>query len=124
MSRTAGAQAGEIRIRSIFEIFLLLAIAYVTVSVAPVIVQRMNFVNALEVAAHAPVEESAAVIRRKALEIAESYSIALRAEHLHVERDRERSRTVIDVTYDLYINFWPAHTYIWTVHDRVEALTL
>lgn len=124
MSRAAGGQSGEIRIRSLLEILLLLVVAYVVVHVAPVIVHRMNFVNALEVAAHAPVEESASVIRRKVLEIAESYSIALRTEHLHVERDRERNRTVIDVTYELYVNFWPSHTYVWTVHDRVEAVTL
>ena len=122
--RAVWRESGEVRVRSLVEILLLLAIGYLAFHVTPAIIQRMNFVDALQVAAHAPVEESAASIRSKVLGIAESYNIALRAEHLHVDRDNVRKRTYIDVTYELHINFWPDHTYIWNVHDRVEAITI
>ena len=53
---------------------------------------------------------------------AEGRSIVLDAERVHVRRDRSTKRTTIDVSYELFVNFFPRYTYIWRVNDHVEAL--
>lgn len=121
----AGArQAGAVSVRTIVEFAFIFALAYVVVQVAPVVVLRVKFLNELELLANSPIEESAALVRRKVLGTAEGYGIALISENLHVVRDREARKTTIDVRYQLHFNFWPNVTYVWSVHDRVEALLL
>lgn len=117
-------ESGAVRVRTIFELLFIFVLAYVVVQVAPAIVLRMSFLDELEVAAHSPVEDSAADIRRRVLEVAEGYGIALLSDQLFVDRDRDQNKTIIDAHYQLYINFWPSFTYVWNVHDRVEALLL
>lgn len=116
------SEAGALRVRTVFELLFIFVLAYVVIQVAPVVALRVNFLNELEVLANAPVEETAGSVRRRVLETAEGYGIALMSEQLHVSRDREQNKTVIDARYQLHINFWPRFTYVWRVHDRVEAL--
>jgi hypothetical protein len=118
-----GRETGEIRLRTVLEFAFIFVLAYLAVQVAPVVILRMNFLNELQVAANSPVGDSAVDIRRKVLETAEGYGITLLSEQLSVERDRAQKRTVIDATYQLYINFGPTQlTYAWNIHDRVEGL--
>jgi hypothetical protein len=72
--------------------------------------------------ANAPFEEHPATIRRRVLETAEGYGIVLDSERLFVERNREQNKTIIHITYQLYINFYLCFVYVWKVHDRAEAL--
>jgi len=115
-------ESGAMRVRTVFELLFIFVLAYVVVQVAPAVVLRVNFLNELEVAANAPIGDTADVIRRHILETAEGYGIALISERLVVERNREQKRTIIDAHYQLFINFWPSFTYVWNVHDRVEGL--
>jgi hypothetical protein len=115
-------ESGAIRVRTVLELLFIFVLAYVVVQVAPAVVLRVNFLNELELAANAPVGDSAAVIRRRVLEAAEGYGIALLSDELVVERNREAKKTTIDAHYQLFINFWPSFTYVWNVHDQVDAL--
>lgn len=115
-------ETGAIRARSVIEFALIFLLVYTAFQVAPIVALRVNFLNELEVLANAPVEESAATIRRRVLETAEGYGIALNSERLFVERNREVNKTIIDASYQLHINFYPRFVYVWNVHDRVEAL--
>ena len=122
--RTSSSQAGAIRIRNLIELTLVFLVVYVVFQAAPVVILRMNFLNELEVIANSPVQESAAVLRRKVLEAAAGRSIVLLSEDLHVQRDQSAGKTTIDVKYELYVNFFPRFTYVWKVHDQVEALLI
>ena len=119
---TLSRETGAIRIRNLVEFTLIFVLGYVAFQVAPNVVLRVSFLNELEVMANAPFEESAATIRRRVLETAEGYGIVLDSERLFVERNREQNKTIIDVTYQLHINFYPRFVYVWKVHDRAEAL--
>jgi hypothetical protein len=122
MMWTLQKETGAIRARSIIEFGMIFVLVYVVFQVAPIVVLRINFQNELQFIANAPVEESAATLRRRVLETAEGYGIALNSEQLFVERNRETNKTTINVTYQLYINFYPRFVYVWNVHDQVEAL--
>jgi hypothetical protein len=122
MMWTLKKEKGTIRARSVIEFAMIFVLVYVLFQAAPIVVLRINFQNELQVIANAPVEESAATMRRRVLETAEGYGIALNSDQLFVERNRETNKSTIDVTYQLYINFSPRFVYVWNVHDRVEAL--
>ncbi len=118
---TLSRERGAIRMRNLIEFTLIFVLGYIAFQVAPNIALRVNFLSELEVMANAPFEESAATIRRRVLETAEGYGIVLDSERLFVERNRELNKTIIDVTYQLHINFYPSFVYVWNVHDRAEA---
>jgi hypothetical protein len=122
MMWTLKKEKGTIRARSVIEFAMIFVLVYVLFQAAPIVVLRINFQNELQVIANAPVEESAATMRRRVLETAEGYGIALNSDQLFVERNRETNKSTIDVTYQLFINFYPRFVYVWNVHDRVEAL--
>lgn len=119
--RTSG-EAGEISIRNLLELAFVFLLVYALFQVAPVVVTRVNFLSELEVIANSPVEENDAVLKQKVLRSAEGRSIVLDAERVHVRRDRSTQTTTIDVSYELYMNFFPRFTYVWRVNDHVEAL--
>lgn len=119
---TLSREPGAIRIRNLVEFTLIFVLGYIAFQVAPNVALRVNFLSELEVMANAPFEESAATIRRRVLETAEGYGIVLDSDRLFVERNREQNKTIIDVTYQLHVNFYPRFVYVWNVHDRAEAL--
>ena len=116
------SEAGEIRVRNLFELVFVFLLVYAIFQIAPVVITRVNFLNELEVIANSPVQESAHVLRQKVLRAAEGRSIVLDAERVHVRRDRSTQTTTIDVSYELHVNFFPRFTYVWRVNDHVEAL--
>lgn len=122
--RRSSSQAGEIRVRNLIELALVFLVIYVIFQAAPAVITRVNFLNELEVIANSPVQEDASTLRRKVLEAAKGRSIAIVNEDLHVVRDKAAGRTTIDVKYELFVNFFPRFTYMWEVHDRVEALLI
>ena len=119
---TLSREPGAIRIRNLVEFTLIFVLGYIAFQVAPNVALRVNFLSELEVMANAPFEESAATIRRRVLETAEGYGIVLDSDRLFVERNREQNKTIIDITYQLHVNFYPRFVYVWNVHDRAEAL--
>ncbi len=119
---TLSREPGAIRIRNLVEFILIFVLGYIAFQVAPNVALRVNFLSELEVMANAPFEESAATIRRRVLETAEGYGIVLDSDRLFVERNREQNKTIIDITYQLHVNFYPRFVYVWNVHDRAEAL--
>ncbi len=122
MSRHRSKEAGEIRIRNLVELVVVFFLVYAIFQIAPVVVTRVNFLTELDVIANSPVQETAFELRQKVLRAAEGRSIVLDAERVHVRRDRSTKRTTIDVSYELFVNFFPRYTYIWRVNDHVEAL--
>ncbi len=123
-SKRAKGPEGAIRVRTVIELTVLFAVAFSVFQVAPIVALRMEFLDKLAVIAHSPVQDSAAVLRRKVLDTAAGLGIVLNSEDLHVRRDRQAGRTIIDVSYQLHIVFFPRYTYVWNVHDHVEALLL
>lgn len=121
-TRGARRDAGEIRVRNIFELLFVFLLVYAAFQIAPVVITRVNFLSEIEVIANSPVEETEAQLRQKVLRAAEGRSIVLDAERVHVRRDRASQTTTIDVSYELYLNFFPRFTYVWRVNDHVEAL--
>ena len=119
---TLSREPGAIRIRNLVEFTLIFVLGYIAFQVAPNVALRVNFLSELEVMANAPFEESAATIRRRVLETAEGYGIVLDSDRFFVERNREQNKTIIDITYQLHVNFYPRFVYVWNVHDRAEAL--
>ena len=120
-SRIRG-EAGEIRVRNLFELIFVFLVLYIIFQAAPMVVTRMNFLNELEVIANSPVGETEGQLRQKILRAAEGRSIVLDAERVFVRRDANTKTTTIDVSYELYVNFFPRFTYVWRVSDHVEAL--
>ena len=116
------SQAGAIRVRTMVELTVLSLVAFLVFHAAPAVILRVSFLNELTVIANSPVLEDASVLRQKVLDAAASRSIAVVSENLHVRRDLEQSKTIIDVRYELFINFSPRFTYVWHVEDHVEAL--
>jgi hypothetical protein len=86
------------------------------------VITRVNYLNELQVIASSPVYETALELRQKALAAAEDESIAIDANRVHVRRNQATQTTTIDVSYELYVNFFPRYTYVWRVNDHVEAL--
>ena len=115
-------EAGEISVRNLLELVFVFLLVYVIFQIAPVVVTRVNFLSEIEVIANSPVEESELVLQQKVLRAAEGRTIVLDAERVHVRRDRATQTTSIDVSYELYMNFFPRFTYVWRVNDHVEAL--
>ena len=120
--QSRASEAGAIRVRSIVELAVVFLVAYLVFQAAPSVISRINFLNEIEVIANSPVQDHASVLRQKVLAAAASRSIAVISENLHVTRDQERKRTIIDIRYQLFMNFFPRFTYVWDVHDQVEAL--
>ena len=63
----------------------------------------MAFLDELELIAHSPLEESAAILRQKVIEEAEGLGIVQLSEGLYVHRDRQAGKITIDVRYELHI---------------------
>ena len=122
MSRLASQEAGEIRIRNLIELALVFFFVYAVFQIAPAVVTRVNFLNELQVIASSPVYETELELRQKVLEAAGGESIAIDANRVHVRRNQATQTTTIDVSYELYVNFFPRYTYVWRVNDHVEAL--
>lgn len=120
--RSTRSQAGAVRVRTMVELTVLALIAYLVFQAAPAVISRVGFLNELTAIANSPVLEDASVLRQKVLDAAASRSIAVVSENLHVRRDQEQSKTIIDVRYELFMNFFPRFTYVWHVEDHVEAL--
>ena len=106
------------------ELTVLSLVAYLAFQAAPAVISRVTFLNELTVIANSSVLEDASVLRQKVLDAAASRSIAVVSENVHVTRDPKQSKTIIDVRYELFLNFFPRFTYVWRVEDHVEALLL
>lgn len=119
---SSSRQAGEIRVRNLLELVFVFLLVYVIFQIAPVVITRVNFLNELQVIANSPVEETEQRLLQKVLRAADGRSIVLEREQVHVRRDRSTQTTTIDVSYELYVNFFPRFTYVWHVNDHVEAL--
>lgn len=99
-------------------------IVYAAFQIGPAVKLRIDFLNQMEIAANSPISMSADEIRSDLLDVAEGFGLTVFPEDIHVERNREEKKTVIRARYDIYINFWPRFTYIWTVEDQVEGYLL
>ena len=122
MSCCRSREAGEIRIRNLVELVFVFFLVYCLFQIAPAVITRVNFLNELQVIANSPVGETAFELRQKALRAAEGRSIVIDADRVHIRRDQTTHRTTIDVSYELYVNFFPRYTYVWRVNDHIEAL--
>ena len=122
MRRLWSREAGEIRIRNLLELVFVFFLVYIVFQIAPAVITRVNFLNELQVIANSPVYETALELRQKALQAAQGRSIVIDANRVHVRRNQATQRTTIDVSYELYVNFFPRYTYVWRVNDHVEAL--
>lgn len=116
------SQEGAIRVRTMLELTVLVLIAYLAFQAAPAVISRVSFLNELTAIANSPVLEDASVLRRKVLDAAAGRGIVVILENVQVTRDQEQGKTIIDVRYQLFLNFFPRFTYVWEVEDHVEAL--
>ena len=116
-----GQERGEITLRALLEVLLLIVITYSVFQVAPAVKLRIDFLNKMEVGANAPIDRTEYQIKADLLKSAETLGIAILADNLYVRRDPELSRTVVTAIYEIHINFWPHYTYVWDVEDRVEG---
>ncbi len=114
-------ERGAIRLRPLFEVLLLFVIAYSVFQVAPAVKLRIDFLNAMEIGANAPIDNTESQIKADLLKTAEVLGVTILADNLYVRRDPEKSRTVVTAIYQIHINFWPHFTYVWKVEDRAEA---
>jgi hypothetical protein len=115
------SQRGEIRLRSLFELALIFAVAYGAIQVGPAVVLRLKFIDEMGAAANSPIGITSDTIHRNLMETAEGFGITLFADDLYVIRNQEMKKTLITATYEIHMNFWPAFTYVWLVRDDVEA---
>jgi len=122
MSRCRSRDAGEIRIRNLIELIFVFFFVYGVFQIAPAVITRVNFLNELQLIANSPVYETEHELHQKALRAAEGRSIVIDANRVHVRRNQATQTTTIDVSYELYVNFFPRYTYVWRVNDHVEAL--
>ena len=122
MRRLWSREAGEIRIRNLIELAVVFFLVYIVFQIAPAVITRVNFLNELQVIANSPVYETALELRQKALQAAQGRSIVIDANRVHVRRNQATQTTTIDVSYELYVNFFPRYTYVWRVNDHIEAL--
>ncbi len=116
-----GQERGEITLRALLEVLLLVVIAYSVFQVAPAVKLRIDFLNEMEVGANAPIDRTEYQIKADLLKAAEVLGITILADNLYVRRDPEQSRTVVTAIYQIHISFWPHYTYVWNVEDRVEG---
>ena len=116
------SQEGAIRARTMVELTVLALVAYLAFQAAPAVISRVSFLNELTAIANSPVLEDAFVLRRKILDAAAGRGIVVVLENVHVRRDQGQGKTIIDVRYELFLNFFPRFTYVWHVEDHVEAL--
>lgn len=112
---------GEIRLRTLLEIVLLIVVAYAAFQVAPAVVLRVQFFNEMELAANSPIDMEAWQIRQKLRDTAEGMGLTLLQDNLHVIRDQTLKRTMITAQYQIHINLLPRVTYVWHVEDQVEG---
>lgn len=122
MRRCRSREAGEIRIRNLVELVFVFFLVYCIFQVAPAVITRVNYLNELQVIANSPVQETELELRQKALRAAQGRSIVIDADRVHVRRNVATHTTTIDVSYELYVNFFPRYTYVWRVNDHIEAL--
>jgi len=122
--RISRREAGEIRVRTVIEVSLVLIVAYMVFQIAPVVAMRINFLNQLEVIANSPIQDTGAELRQQVFDSARDRGLVLRREHIFVQRDRELRKTIIDTTYQLEVPLLFGKSYRWTVKDHVEALLL
>jgi hypothetical protein len=115
------SERGEIRLRSLFELALVFAVAYAAIQVGPAVALRLKFVDEMGVAANSPLEMPATEIHSNLMETAEGFGMTLFADDLYVNRNKKMKKTFVSVTYEIHINFWPAYTYVWLVRDEVEG---
>ena len=115
------SERGEIRLRTLFEIALLILFTYGAFQVGPAAVLRIRFVDEMTVAANSPVDIDAATIKSNLIRTAEGFGLTLVGDDLLVTRNRERKRTFVSATYEIHIHFWPSYTYVWLVRDEVEG---
>jgi hypothetical protein len=118
------SERGEIRIRTLIELGVVFLIAYAIVQIGPAVKLRIDFVNAMEIAANAPIGKTAAQIKMDLIATAEGIGITILSDNLNVVRNVEERRTLITAYYQIHINFWPRFTYVWHVRDQVEAYLL
>ena len=118
------AERGEIRTRVIIELLMVAIIVYAAFQVGPAVKLRIDFLNAMEVAAHAPTDQPAHQIRSELLEVAEGLGLTIFHDNLYVVRNVEQQKTVITAMYEIHINFWPRFTYVWHVEDQAEGYLL
>jgi hypothetical protein len=118
------AKRGGFRWRTIVELLMVAAIGYAAFQVGPAVKLRIDFLNAMEAAAHAPIEKSAGAVRAELLAVAEGYGLTIFPDNLYVVRSPEEKKTVITAMYEIHINFWPNFTYVWHVEDQVEGYLL
>ena len=118
------AERGEIRTRSIVELLIVAIIGYAAFQIGPAVKLRIDFLNAMEVAAHAPIDRPAHQIRAELLEVAEGFGLTIFPDNLYVVRSVEEKKTVVTAMYEIHINFWPKFTYVWHVEDQAEAYLL
>ena len=115
------SERGEIRLRSLVEISMICLLVYAAVHIGPAVKLRIDFVNAMQIAANSPIEKTAGDIKMDLINKAEGIGIALFSENIHVIRNVAGRKTVVTVYYDIHISFLPQRTYIWHIRDQVEA---
>ena len=113
---------GEIRLRSLFELALIFAVAYGAIQVGPAVVLRLKFIDEMGAAANSPIGMTADTIHRNLMETADGFGITLLTDDLYVIRNQKMKKTLITATYEIHMNFWPTYTYVWLVRDQVEGL--
>lgn len=118
------AERGEIRARSIVELLIVAITVYAAFQIGPAVKLRIDFLNAMEVAAHAPIDRPAHQVRAELLEVAEGFGLTIFPDNLYVVRSVEEKKTVITAMYEIHINFWPRYTYVWHVEDQAEGYLL
>jgi hypothetical protein len=118
------SERGEIRVRTLFEFALIFIIAYGVIQIGPAVKLRIDFVNAMEVAANSPIGKSAGDIKMDLIATAEGLGLTVLSNNLHVARNVDERKTIITAYYQIHINFWPRFTYVWHVRDQVEGYLL
>lgn len=118
------AARGGFRWRTIIELLMVAIIGYAAFQIGPAVKLRIDFLNAMEVAAHTPIEKTAYEIRAELLQVAEGYGLTIYPDNLYVVRSPEEKKTVITAMYEIHINFWPNFTFVWHVEDQVEGYLL
>ena len=116
------SERGEIRLRSLFELALIFAVAYAAIQVGPAVVLRLKFIDEMGAAANSPIGMTADTIHQNLMETADGFGITLLTNDLYVIRNQRMKKTLITATYEIHMNFWPAYTYVWLVRDEVEGL--
>jgi hypothetical protein len=119
-----GAERGGFRWRTVFELLMVAVIGYAAFQIGPAVKLRIDFLNAMEVAAHAPIDKTSGQVRAELLTVAEGYGLTIFPDNLYVVRSPAEKKTVITAMYEIHINFWPKFTYVWHVEDQVEAYLL